>query len=232
MSDARRTVVLLLAVAWMIVSAKGAAIAQSTASVHVVTYLDLLTDRVAKARAIYRAYREATAKSAGNKEVGLYQEIGRPGRFVVRETWVDQDAFAAHAKSQAAKQFDAGLSIHSLAPPDQRVHSAFVTGVGPSPPTAGVVHVFTHVDVPPTRQGDIEPLLKTLQAASVLRPTANRYDVLQQSNRKNHFTVAEAWAGLAAFSGHNRSEAQMDFRRKLATMLGALYDQRLYRAVR
>ena len=58
-----------------------------------------------------------------------------------------------------------------------------------------------------------------------------RFDVFQQTNRPNHFTVVETWANRAAYDAHFVQAQTKDFPTKLATMTGALYDERLYRTL-
>lgn len=210
----------------------GAQTSPASAAVHVVTYIDIAPEYFARARPLLLHYRDIAAKSAGSAAISLFQEFSRPGRIVVRETWADQQAFDAHGKSQAATALAAGLKPFELAPPDQRVHLDFGSGAGAAIATGSAIHVFSHVDVPPPRQGDLEPMLKALQAASLKVPTAVRFEVLQQSNRKNHFTVAETWANRNAFEVQAQSSEQRNFRKNLGPMLGALYDQRLYRTLR
>jgi quinol monooxygenase YgiN len=55
-----------------------------------------------------------------------------------------------------------------------------------------------------------------------------RYDVLQQPNRLNHFTVIETWSDRKALDGHAMADHTRAFREKLAPMAGALYDERFY----
>ena len=55
-----------------------------------------------------------------------------------------------------------------------------------------------------------------------------RYDIVQQTNRPNHFTVVEIWRSRADYEANSMSAHQRDFRDKLAQMTGALYDERLY----
>lgn len=221
-------VVVLLMVGAPMTNAK----AQTATAVLVVTYLDIAPDNMAKAKPLLQLYRDASVKSTGSAGAELFQEIGRPGRIVVRETWADQKAFEAHGKSQAATALATGLKPLELAPPDQRIHLDFASGAGSAKAASGAVHVFSHVDVPPPRQGDLEPMLRAVQAASVKAATSVRFDVLQQSSRKNHFTVVETWSSRKALDAQALAPAQRDFRDKLGPMLGALYDQRLYRALR
>ncbi len=48
----------------------------------------------------------------------------------------------------------------------------------------------------------------------------------------NHFHLIEAWAGRAAREAHALAEHTRQFRAKLVPFEGALYDERLYEAVR
>lgn len=206
--------------------------AQTAVAVHVVIYLDIAPGKVGKARPLLQLYTAAAAKEAGSGGVSLLQEIGRPGRIVIRETWVDQMAFEAHGKAQSAVALATCLKPLELAPADQRVHIDFASGSGSAKAGSSAVHVFTHVDVPPPRQSELEPMLRTLQAASIKASSSVLFDVLQQASRKNHFTVVEAWVNRKALDAQAVAPAQRDFRDKLGPMLGALYDQRLYRTLR
>jgi quinol monooxygenase YgiN len=58
-----------------------------------------------------------------------------------------------------------------------------------------------------------------------------RFEVVQQGNRPNHFTVVEIWKDAKSVERHSMTAATREFRDRLATMTGALYDERMYRAV-
>ena len=58
-----------------------------------------------------------------------------------------------------------------------------------------------------------------------------RFEVVQQVNRPNHFTVVEIWKDAKAVETHSMAAPTREFRDKLATMTGALYDERMYRAI-
>ena len=58
-----------------------------------------------------------------------------------------------------------------------------------------------------------------------------RFEVVQQTSRPNHFTVIEAWKDHKAYDARGSAGSQRSFRDKLGPMLGALYDERIYRAV-
>jgi quinol monooxygenase YgiN len=57
------------------------------------------------------------------------------------------------------------------------------------------------------------------------------FDVWQQTNRLNHFTVVETWSTMRSFTAHGSTAQTRDFRARIAPMMGALYDERWYRAL-
>jgi len=60
-------------------------------------------------------------------------------------------------------------------------------------------------------------------------PGAVRFEAWQQSNRTNHFTVNEVWKDRGAVDTHIVAPSTKEFREKLGPMMGALYDDRLYK---
>ena len=58
-----------------------------------------------------------------------------------------------------------------------------------------------------------------------------RFEVFQQSNRPNHFTVVEVWKNQKAPTTITSLGPQQEVPRPLTPMTGALYDERLYRAL-
>jgi quinol monooxygenase YgiN len=90
--------------------------------------------------------------------------------------------------------------------------------------------VVTHVDVPPPFKDTTVPLLQSLADASRKEAGNLRFEVQQQGNRPNHFTVVELWADQKAYDAHVMAPHTRQFRDKLGPMSGALYDERLYRA--
>jgi len=93
------------------------------------------------------------------------------------------------------------------------------------------VFVVSHVDVPPPRKDEVIAALNPLADASRKADGNQRYEVQQQTSRPNHFTVVEAWKDQKAYDARSSAAPQRQFRDKLGPMLGALYDERLYRAV-
>ena len=58
------------------------------------------------------------------------------------------------------------------------------------------------------------------------------YDVLQQSSRPSHLTRVEAWRDHKALEAHETAQLSVKFRDLSTPVSGALFDQRLYRAMR
>ena len=91
---------------------------------------------------------------------------------------------------------------------------------------------MTHVDVIPPQKDNGVAAVKQLAEDSRKHADNLRFDVWQQTNRPNHFTVVEVLEATAAPSTlHEMQKETREFRTKLATMTGALYDERLYKPV-
>jgi quinol monooxygenase YgiN len=199
--------------------------------VHVVTYVEVVPAAAPQSAVLLRQYREAAGKEAGLRQVEVLQRIDRPNQFVVLAVWADQKAFEAHGASAPAAGLRTGLHALLASPNDERVH----TGLAVGPPAAGGVgalHAVTHVDVIPPRKDDSLPLLRQLAEDSRRDPGNLRFDVVQQTNRPNHFTVVEVWRDRSAFDAHGAAAHTRRFREQLAPMSGSLYDERLYGELR
>ena len=66
------------------------------------------------------------------------------------------------------------------------------------PATADAVYGVTHVDAIPPQKDNAVAALKALGEANRAAPGNVRYDVVQQTNRPNHFTVIEMWRSREA----------------------------------
>jgi quinol monooxygenase YgiN len=93
------------------------------------------------------------------------------------------------------------------------------------------VYVVTHVDVVPPRKDDGLAAVRQLADASRPSPGNVRFEVVQQTSRPNHFTVVEIWKDARAVETHAMAEATRRFRDALGPMSGALYDERMFKAV-
>jgi len=159
------------------------------------------------------------------------REIGRPNRFVVLEVWKDQAAFEAHGKSAGTSAFRDKLKTIRGAPHDERVHNTLNVGPNDAAGSKGAIIVVSHVDVPPPRKDECIAALNPLADGSRKGGGSQRFEVVQQTSRPNHFTVVEAWKDKKAYDASRSADAQRQFRDKLGPMLGALYDERLYQTL-
>lgn len=198
--------------------------------VYVATYVELVPAGISEGSAVLKQYRDAARKDAGNQRMELVQEIGRPSRFALLALWADQKAFEAHDKAAHTAQFRDKLKAVNAAPNDERVHSGMSVG-GRDTPRAGALAVVTHVDVPGALKDAVVPLLREHSEASRREAGNLRFEVQQQGNRPNHFTVVELWADPKVHEAHVMAGHTRQFRDKLGPMVGALYDERLYRTI-
>lgn len=199
--------------------------------VHVVTYVDVRPPTVAEALAVLARHRDATRRHDGLVRCEVVQRIGQPNQLVVLETWRDRAAFETHGRTPTSGQTHERLAALRLAPIDQRVHGALtVEAAGPAV-ARDSVYVVTHVDVIPPRKDDAIVALRRLAEGSRAEPGHQRFDVVQQASRPNHFTVIEVWTDAPAAEVHAMADAARDFRDALAPMTGALYDERFYRRI-
>jgi len=195
---------------------------------YTVTYVDVMPTSTAQAAALLRQYRDESRKDAGNAAVEVLQRTDRPNQFVVLAAWKSAKAFEAHAATAGARDVRAKLQSLQASPIDERLHNALAVGPTPAADQGSAVFVVTHVDVIPPRKDDSLPLLKQLATDSRAEAGNLRFDVVQQVNRPNHFTVVEAWKDRAAFDAHGMASQTRKFREQLGPMSGALYDERLY----
>src|SRR5256712_4894414 len=195
--------------------------------VYIATYVEVVPTALDEGGALLGHDRAASRKGAGNLRMELVQELGRPSRFALLAIWADQKAFEMHGKSASTAQFRDGLKAVQAAPYDERVHSGLAVGARDAVRRRSVV-VLTHVDVPPPFKDTTVSLLQQLAEASRKEAGNQRFEVQQQGNRPNHFTVVELWVDKKAYDAHVVAGHTRQFRDKLGPMSGALYDERLY----
>jgi quinol monooxygenase YgiN len=213
----------------MMVAASPAAVAQD-ATFYTVTYVEVGPVLSKVGAATLKSYREAARKENGVVFFEAFQRIDRPNQFAVLGAWTNQTAYDAHAAGENSKKFIEKLSSMLVAPTDTRLHNAL--SVAQVKPAKDPLFAITHVDVIPPQKDNGVAALKELAEASRKHAANLAFDVAQQTNRPNHFTVVESWANRGAFDLHQMQKETREFRTKLGTMTGALYDERLYKAVK
>jgi quinol monooxygenase YgiN len=204
--------------------------AQSNA-VYVATYVEVMPNAVATGAALLKQYRDGSAKEDGNQRADALQEIERPNRFVIIEAWRDKAAVDAHAQSAGTVKFRDGLNPIADAPYDERITNVLYATQGKNQRGGNAIFVVTHVDVIPPGKDDCMAALKAMSTDTANDNGNISYEVLQQANRGNHFTVVEAWTDHKAMDDHAEAAHTRAFRQKLSPIAGALYDERIYKAL-
>ena len=202
------------------------AVPADVSPLYVVTYVEARPNAKDEAAALLKSYRAASRATAGNMRSLVVRSVVRPGQFVVVAAWKDKAAWDAHMAAAGTKEFREKLASLRNAPADDRFHNSL--SVGPMEDAPGAVYGVTHVDVIPPQKDNAIVALKALGEASRAAAGNVRFEIVQQTNRPNHFTVFEIWRSREAFDANGMSAHQREFRDKLAGMAGALYDERLY----
>ena len=193
---------------------------------YVVTYVEVRPNARDEGAALMKQYRDASRSSAGNLRAVVVQRVRRPGQFVLVSAW--QNKAAWDGATEATKGFREKLSAIRNAPADDRFHNVLSVGPMDIPSAAGAVYGVTHVDAIPPQKDNAVAALKVLGEATRAASGNLRFEVVQQTNRPNHFTVIQAWRSRQDYDANSMSAHQREFRDKLAAMTGALYDERLY----
>lgn len=213
----------------MTLAGPSAALAQN-ATFFTATYIEVGPVLAKVGATALNAYREAGRKEQGAAHLEVLQRIDRPNQFVVLGSWADQKAYEAHAAGENTKKLNEKLATLLAAPTDTRQHNGL--SVAPAKPGKDAVFVVTHADAIPPQKDNAVNAIEQLADQSRKHAGSLIFDVWQQTNRPNHFTVVEAWTSRGAFDLHQMQKETRDFRIKFATMTGALYDERLYKALK
>jgi quinol monooxygenase YgiN len=200
-------------------------------TVYLVTYIELMPNAVASGAALLKQYRDESRKQSGNLRFDVLTEIKRPDRFAVVEVWNSKSSLDAHDNSAATAQFSEQLKPIQDAPNDVRIDHALYLGHTRSGNQADAIYVVTHIDVIPPGKDACMAALKAMSIDTANDPGNIGYDVLQQDDHTNHFTVVEEWAGMKAADEHAMAAHTRAFRAKLIPIKGALYDERFYTAL-
>ena len=202
--------------------------------VYIVTYFEVDAPAAAKTARTLRQFAAATRQEKGNGGFLALREIARTGRFATVEMWRDKAAADAHAPAVTALADK--LKAIFVSPFDIRLNSGLAVAgptIGAEPDPGNIAaYVLTHVDVFPAGKDQTVELLKALADSSRKEEGNLRFDILQQAGRLNHLPVVEAWRTPAARDAHLMAAHTRGFRAKLVSLQGALYDERVYRAVR
>jgi len=199
---------------------------------YIVTYFDVAPTSTQQSAGIIREAADASRKGDGNAGFEAFEEIGRPSRFATLEIWRDKKAADAHNASTVTAAFRNKLQPLMIGGFGSRPHGGLSVAVAKGQPPADALYILTHVDVFPTHKDQAIELVKA-QAEAARKDDGNlRYDVVQWDGHPNHFTLVEVWRDRKAFDASVTAPHNKEFRDKLTPLEGALYDERLYQAVR
>jgi quinol monooxygenase YgiN len=227
----RLAVSLLLAMFLLPIASMQTAYAQDNA-VYVVSYIDVAPAARGMATSLLRQLASASRKDEGNMRFDILQRTAPSNQFAIVAIWKDQKAYDAHLAASHTKEFREKIKPHLISAIDDRVHTGMELAATPAGKNGrGAIVVVTHVDVPPPKKDECIAALKTLVADSRKDPGSVRFDVFQQGNRPNHFSVVEIWKSQSAYEAHITAVSTKKFRDQLTPMSGALYDERLYKAI-
>jgi quinol monooxygenase YgiN len=204
-----------------------------------VTYFEVTPSAETEAANLLRRAAAASGEEAGRLRYDILQHAERRSQFAILEAWSDAKALEAHGATAAMKQFRDQLGPLRVGFYDQRLDTGIdvvpvaapVAPAGASLAAKDAIHVITHVDVTGQFKDEAIVMMRRLAADSRREPGAARFEVWQQNNRLNHFTVVEVWKDQAALDAHNLAAGTREFREKLGGMMGALYDDRRYRTL-
>jgi quinol monooxygenase YgiN len=199
-------------------------------AVYRATYIEVLPNAADSGAALLGRYDGASRKEDGNLRFDALHEIARANRFALLEAWKDRAALEAHDKASSTLEFRERLKVILSAPPDERINTMTYGGPAKDPNRAGSLFVLTHVDVMPVHKDDCLALLEAMSIDISQDYGKVDYEVLQQENRPNHFTVVEEWTSRKSLDAHAMAAHTRAFRENLSPMLGALYDERFYNA--
>jgi len=203
--------------------------AQMDDHVYVVAYIEVIPSETSAAIDLMQHHAAASREDDGNSLYQVLQRIGRPNHFAIIETWANADAQVAHAGNGHTQSFRAALDPLLYSPYDERMHTNLHVTDGSI--SGGAIFGLTHVDFAPTYLEEGLGHVADLVMSSRQHDGAVRFDVLTQANRQNHMTVVESWESAGAQEAHAISAEAIEFRAAAHALMGALYDERLYRVL-
>jgi autoinducer 2-degrading protein len=225
---------LIFALAALVLGTVGPLGAEETMNGHVyiVTYFDVAPTAAQQSAGIVREFADASRKADGNAGFEAFEEIARPSRFATLEIWRDGKAADAHNSGSVAATFRNKLQPLMIGGFGARPHGGLSVAAPKGQLPADAIYVLTHVDVFPVHKDQAVELVKA-QAEATRKDDGNlRYDVVQWDGHPNHFTLIEVWRDRRAFDASVTAPHSKEFRDKLTPLEGALYDERLYHAVK
>lgn len=229
--DFSRRAILGMAIAGGAAAATARAQTAAAPAAYVVAYLEVGGSAAREAAGLLRQIAMAGRRAAGNLLFDALEEIGRPSRFAVVAGWRDKEALAAYRRALATSGPEAKMRTLLVSPLDRRPNTALSVAPAAAAPTAAAVYVVTHADIVPPAREQAGRVLEQFARDARLDVGNLWFDVFYQDSRPNHFTLFEAWRSPQDFDAYRRAAGTRTMRQKVLPMQGALYDERVYRAL-
>jgi quinol monooxygenase YgiN len=200
--------------------------------VYLVAYVDILPASRAAMVSALKQYREATGRASADARIDTFEQVGRPGHFVVIERWKDQTTLDAHRLTVHARAFRDAMQPIRVSGYDERPYKVLSVAPAAQSGSGRPVYVVSHVDIGGGGgQADAPGMLRRLAETSRQEAGALRFDVLQHAMRGNHFTVVEVWSDQSALDAHVAAPHTRSYRDTLQPISGSPVDERVFAAV-
>jgi quinol monooxygenase YgiN len=196
---------------------------------HSVSYVEVVNSASARSAATMalRSYLSACKLQPGFLRLESFEQTGRPGHFVFIESWQDQSAFDRRAQ-EIQKQLSDALQPIRISDVDRRPYKTFNVAAA-ARPSRDALYVITHIDASP--QPQLPSMLQRLAEDSRRDEGNLRFDILQHTQRANHYTIIEAWRDQKAADAHAAAPHTKQYREEFAPMAGSPLDERSFQAI-
>ena len=203
--------------------------AQGAGPAFAVTYIEVTPSSTEQTIDLLRRQAEASRAAAGNLRFQIMQRVGRPYHFVILDAWESQEARDGNIAAAHTQTFRSSLESLLYSPYDERPSYGFMgtSATGDD----GQIYAITHVDFIPPALDDGLAVLEEYVTATREAQGAIDVGIITQNNRRNHMTQFEVWASAGHRISHAASTPARQFRTEAFPAIGALYDERIYRAL-
>jgi quinol monooxygenase YgiN len=194
-----------------------------------ITYIEITPGYEDQVTALLSQASYYAREHAGNLRYQAFQRLGRPNHFAIFETWVDQNSMTDHRSQIDFINYRETIESVTYSPYDERPSTAIFNTANQG--QEGDVYTITHIDIIPTAVEEGRVLISDLVSETRKESGATDIAIMEQNNRRNHFTLIETWTSAQDFQNHVSQEYAVNFRNELLSRSGSLYDERLYKLI-
>jgi quinol monooxygenase YgiN len=204
-------------------------VAQENEQPFMVTYIEVLPGYEDQVVTLLSHVAYEAREHAGNLRYQAFQRIGRLSHFAIFETWLDENSMMDFRTQLEFTSYRETIKSVTYSPYDERPSTAIFDT--PNQGQQGTVYAITHIDIIPTALEDGRVIINGLVRATRDEVGAIEIAIMEQNNRRNHFTLIETWSTFNAQASHLAESHTINFRNELLPRSGSLYDERLYRLI-